>query len=172
METPPNNTRKWIITVAVAAGAALGAYGIAGAATSSTTSPSKATSSSTTRFQGNEDPTHEQGESAQREADEKAGRFGFGRHGFGGRGCDGHGNETVVTGATSAKIKAAALAAVPGSTVDKTEKRADGSYEAEITKADGSKLHLSLDKNFVVTSMSSRGRYGPPDGGADFNIGV
>jgi len=151
------HSRKWLVAGAIAAGAGLGAFGIAGAATSSSTSTPAATKPSTGKFQSNEDPTHEKGESAQREADENAGKFGFG---FG----RGHGAETTVTGATSDKIKAAALAAVPG-TVDKTEQRADGTYEAEITKADGSEVHVSLDKNFVVTATGRGGHHGPGDGG-------
>lgn len=154
MQTARTNTRRWVITTAIAVGVGLGAFGIAGAATSATTNGSTAPSSSSPKFQGNEDATHEKSEPAQREADEKAGKFGFG----------GHGNETAVTGATADKIKAAALAAVPG-TVDKTEQRADGSYEAEITKTDGSQVHVSLDKNFVVTSTDSGGHHGPGDGG-------
>jgi uncharacterized membrane protein YkoI len=154
MQSGNSNSRKWLITAAIAVGAALGAFGIAGAATSSTTSGSTATSPAAGKFQGNENSTHEKSESAQREADEKAGKFGFG----------GHGHETVVTGATAARIKSAALAAVPG-TVTKTEQRSDGSYEAEITKADGSEVHVSLDKNFVVTSTNAGGHFGPGDGG-------
>src|SRR5882724_358005 len=121
--------RKWLITTALAAGVAVGAYGIAGAATSTTTNGSTTpTTSASNRSEGNEDSAHEKSESAEREAAEKAGNFGAGHRG---------GPETVVTGAAAAKIKAAALAAVPG-TVDKTEQRADGSYESEMTKADGS----------------------------------
>jgi hypothetical protein len=161
MESARTNSRRWLITGAIAVGAALGAYGIAGAATASTTGGSTAPSSATSNFQGNENPAHEKSESAQREADEKSGKFGFA----------GHGNETTVTGATADKIKAAALAAVPG-TVNKTEQRADGSYEAEITKTDGSEVHVSLDKNFVVTSTSSGCQHGSPNAGTGASFGV
>jgi hypothetical protein len=165
MDSAPTNGRRWLITGAIAVGAALGAYGIAGAATTSTTRSSTAPSSSTSRFHSNEAPVHEKTESAQREADENSGRFGMG----------GPGNETTVTGATADRIKAAALAAVPG-TVTKTEQRADGTYEAEITKADGTSVHVSLDKSFVVTSTSSGCPHGAGDGrgnganGAGFGV--
>jgi hypothetical protein len=161
MDQASSKARKWLITGALAVGAAIGAAGIAGAVTSpSTTTPKPSTAS---RSQGNEDATHEKSESAQREADEKAGRVGHGGDGFG-RG--GHGTETVVTGATADKIKAAALAAVPG-TVNKTEQRSDGTYEAEITKADGSEVHVSLDKNFKVTSTGARGGHDRGDRGGE-----
>lgn len=142
------STRRFLVaaaSVGAVVGAAVGGFAIAGAATT----PSAATGvTTTTTFQGNENPTHESAESGQREADEKSGKAGFG-------GRDTHGNESPVTGATADKVKAAALSAVPG-TVTKTEQRADGTYEAEITKADGSEVHVSLDKSFTVTSTNSR----------------
>ncbi|MGN6330536.1 MAG: hypothetical protein ACTHOD_02660, partial [Motilibacteraceae bacterium] len=50
-----------------------------------------------------------------------------------------HGTETALTGDLAAKVKAAALAKVPGATVDRVETDADGAaYEAHLTKADGS----------------------------------
>jgi len=138
--------RWWLITAAAMGGAALGAAGIASAATTST-GPAVTKPAVSVGSQGNENTTHERGESAQRESDEKAGKFGFG---------GGHSPETEVTGATADKIRAAALAAVPG-TPTKTEQRADGTYEVEITKTDGSEVHVSLDKNFVVMSTDGHG---------------
>jgi uncharacterized membrane protein YkoI len=152
--------RKWLIAGAISIGAALGAYGIAGAATTATTTTSSA-SSSTRTLHSNEAPAHEKSESAQREADENSGKFGIGRPG----------NETPVAGSTAEKIKAAALAAVPG-TVTKTEQRADGTYEAEITKSDGSQVHVSLDKNFVVTSTNSGCQHGPGNAGTGASFGA
>lgn len=161
MATSRINLRTGLIAAALATGAAVGGFAIAGAATTPST-PSAATANSpTAKFHSNENATHEKGESAQREADENSGKISFGRHG----------NETVVTGTTADKIKTAALAAVPG-TLDKAEQRADGSYEAEITKADGSEVHVSLDKNFVVTDTNSGGWHGPHDGGADGSYGA
>src|SRR4051812_22969117 len=66
---------------------------------------------------------------------------GDGRHGdHGGPGRGGHGDETALTGDTAEKVKAAALAAVPGATVDRVETDSDGSpYEAHVTKSDGSR---------------------------------
>lgn len=149
---PETGTRfkKWLVTGAVAAGAAIGAAGISAAATT----PAAPVAASPTQpavsgSQGNENTAHEAGETAQREADEKAGKVGHG----------GHSPETAVTGANADKIKSAALAAVPG-TVNKTEQRADGTYEAEITKADGTEVHVSLGQDFAVTSTRTPGAQG------------
>ena len=53
-----------------------------------------------------------------------------------------------MTGAIADKIKAAALAAVPG-TVNKTEQRADGTYEAVDYKTGGAFLPGGLDAVFA-----------------------
>ena len=64
--------------------------------------------------------------------------------------------ETLLTGDTADKVKAAALAAVPGATVDRAENDAEGSpYEAHMTKADGSQVTVKVDNNFNVTSIES-----------------
>jgi hypothetical protein len=69
----------------------------------------------------------------------------------------GHGpNETLLTGTTAEKVKAAALAAVPGGTVIRVETDSDGSpYEAHVTKSDGRVVTVKVDKNFDVTSTES-----------------
>ena len=155
----PNRTRKWLVTAAIAGGVAIGATGIAGAVSSTTTPAAKSGAATAVPSQGNEDTTHEKGESAQREADDKAGKANFGGHGdHGGRGDHG-GAETVVTGADADKANAAALASVPGK-VSKTEKRADGTYEVEITKADGTEVHVMLDAAFKVTGQGGHGGNG------------
>ena len=79
------------VSVAMTASAMLVSAGLgyavfgpgSGSAQTSTTGGSGgsgATAQPPKSFQGNEDPTHEKGESAQREADEKAGRAHFGGH--------------------------------------------------------------------------------------------
>jgi hypothetical protein len=61
--------------------------------------------------------------------------------------------EELLTGDTAQKVKDAALAAVPGATVDRTETDAEGAtYEAHMTKSDGSHVTIKLDENFKVTS--------------------
>jgi uncharacterized membrane protein YkoI len=68
----------------------------------------------------------------------------------------GHGGagETALTGTTAAKVKAAALKAVPGGTVLRVETDSDGSpYEAHVRKADGSEVVVKVDKSFNVTDI-------------------
>ncbi len=62
--------------------------------------------------------------------------------------------ETVLTGDDATKATNAANAAVPGATIDRVETDADGAtYEAHMTKSDGSKVTVKMDANFNVTSV-------------------
>ena len=62
--------------------------------------------------------------------------------------------ETLLTGDTAEKVKAAALEAVPGGTVERVENDAEGAtYEAHMTKADGSHVTVKLDASFKVTGI-------------------
>jgi uncharacterized membrane protein YkoI len=73
-----------------------------------------------------------------------------------------HGHETALTGDLAAKVKAAALAKVPGATVDRVETDADGAaYEAHLTKADGSHVTVTFDKNLAVVQVQNGGPGGP-----------
>ena len=64
--------------------------------------------------------------------------------------------ETVLTGDTASKVSAAALAAVPGGTIQRVETDAEGSpYEAHMTKADGTEVTVKVDANFTVTSIET-----------------
>lgn len=64
--------------------------------------------------------------------------------------------EVVLTGDTADKVKAAALAAVPGGTVLRVENDAEGAtYEAHMTKSDGTRVTVKLDANFKVTSTEN-----------------
>jgi hypothetical protein len=65
--------------------------------------------------------------------------------------------ETLLTGDTAAKVKAAALAKVPGATVERVETDADhGSpYEAHLRKSDGTELEVLVDKSFAVTAVNT-----------------
>jgi uncharacterized membrane protein YkoI len=78
----------------------------------------------------------------------------------------GHRDEEVLTGDTAAKVRAAALAEVPGATVDRLEKDSDGAvYEAHLTKADGSRVTVKLDAKFAVTGVETGRPGGPGHGG-------
>jgi hypothetical protein len=67
----------------------------------------------------------------------------------------GPGQRRPLDDATAAKVKAAALEAVPGATVDKVghDRGSDG-YMAVLTKADGTtRVLVHEDKNFKVTKV-------------------
>ena len=67
-----------------------------------------------------------------------------------------HAAETALTGTTADKVKAAALAAVPGGTIIRVETDSDGSpYEAHVRKADGSEVVVKVDDNFKVTDIEA-----------------
>jgi hypothetical protein len=77
------------------------------------------------------------------------------------------GAEKVLTGTTADKVRAAALAKVPGATVDRLETDADGAtYEAHLTKADGTHVTVKLDKNFTVTGVETHQGGDRPQPGA------
>jgi hypothetical protein len=134
MKTPRKGVLAASVLGAIAAGGVFGATvltpAIGGAATSSTTAASSSTSqSSGTPAAATFDPTK------------------------GGHTANGI-TEALLTGDTAAKVKAAALAAVPGGTVQRVENDAEGSpYEAHMTKADGSRVTVKVDASFKVTSI-------------------
>ena len=75
--------------------------------------------------------------------------------------------EKAETGADLTTLKAAALKAVHGGTVYRVETDADGStYEAHMTKADGTHVTVKLDKNLTVTGVQAGMGSGGPGGGA------
>lgn len=70
--------------------------------------------------------------------------------------------EQLLTGDTAAKVRAAALAANPGATVQRLENDAEGAtYEAHILKSDGTPATVKLDASFNVTATETGG----PGGG-------
>jgi uncharacterized membrane protein YkoI len=77
-------------------------------------------------------------------------------HGPGGPG-HARGAEKTLTGDTAAKVKEAALGEVEGATVDRLETDADGNaaYEAHVTKADGTRATVYVDKSFNVVDVET-----------------
>ena len=74
-----------------------------------------------------------------------------------------------VTGETAEKVKAAALAAVPGATVNRVvEGCGDSAYAAFLTKTDGTRVVAKVNEAFAVTAVEDdlgrRGRHGGPGG--------
>jgi hypothetical protein len=67
-------------------------------------------------------------------------------------------DETPLTGDTLAKVTAAAQAKVPGGTLVRVETDADGhaAYEAHMTKSDGTRVTVYVDKSFDVVGVESR----------------
>ena len=62
--------------------------------------------------------------------------------------------ETVLTGDTATKVTAPAQAAVPGATIDRVENDAEGAtYEAHMTKSDGSRVTVKINADFSVASI-------------------
>lgn len=63
-------------------------------------------------------------------------------------------DEKLVTGSDRTTLKAAALKAVPGATIIRVETDSgDATYEAHMTKADGSLVTVKFDKSLAVTSV-------------------
>ncbi len=92
---------------------------------------------------------------------------GRGGRGHGGPGGEGH---EALTGTTAAKVKAAALAKVPGATVLRSEKggRDGAAYHALVRKSDGSEVVVLVNSSFTATSVQTRpagGRGGRGHGG-------
>ncbi len=67
------------------------------------------------------------------------------------------GAEKALTGDTAAKVKEAALGEIDGATVDRLETDAEGNaaYEAHVTKADGSRATVYVDKSFNVVGVET-----------------
>ena len=66
-------------------------------------------------------------------------------------------DETLLTGNTEAQVRKAALAKVSGGTIERVETDADGNaaYEAHMTKSDGSRVTVYVNKSFDVVSVES-----------------
>ena len=121
--------RKTVVTIAALGALALGGSAIAGAAQSSSTTKA---------------PTARQGTPPN-------GGPPTGPHRANGK------TEQALTGDVAAKVKAAALKKVPGGTVERVETDADhGSpYEAHVTKSDGTRFEVLVNKDFAVTAVNT-----------------
>jgi hypothetical protein len=126
--------RSKLVTGAVVGAAAIGGAAIASAASTPTTSSSPAASSSgTQQAPPQRDPS-------------KGGHTANGK------------TEKLLTGDVEAKVRAAALAKVPG-TVERVETNVDSSapYEAHIVKADGSEVEVQVDSDYTVAAVNAMG---------------
>ena len=134
MDSKVTGVPKALVALAVAVGVAAGSYGVASAATGS--SPSSSSS----------DPAAAAVAARPAPPDPQ--------NPWGGQRSD----ETLLTGDTAAKVKAAAKAKVPNGTIVRVETDADGhaKYEAHVQKADGSQATVYVNDNFEVVGVESR----------------
>jgi hypothetical protein len=137
---------KALAAVAAVGALALGGSALAGAASQSTTTQGSGTQGSTA-----------QGYGAQGQPPSGASAPDPSKGGHVGRNGQ---RETLLTGDTAANVKAAALAKVPGATVERVETDADhGSpYEAHLRKSDGTELEVLVNKDFAVTAVNTMQR--------------
>ena len=131
-----NTIAKGLMALAAVGALALGGSALAGAAGQSTTTTTQGSTTGQPPSGSAPDPS-------------KGGHVG--RNGQ---------REVLLTGDTAAKVKAAALAKVPGATVERVETDADhGSpYEAHLRKSDGTELEILVDKSFTVTAVNTMGQ--------------
>lgn len=126
-----SKTRTKLTAVAAVCAAGIGGGAAANAATSTTTSPASAAAAAPSQSAVS---AHQGG------------------HTHNGK------TETLLTGATAAKVRAAALARVPG-TVERVETNVDSSapYEAHITKSDGTEVEVQVNSDFSVAAVNTMG---------------
>lgn len=68
-----------------------------------------------------------------------------------------HPGEKLLTGATAATVRAAALARYPGATVLRVETDSDGVYEAHLVTMAGQRVTVEVGKTFAVTGTEDHG---------------
>ena len=93
-----------------------------------------------------------------------AGAPGYGAAGQGpGGGGQGRSDETVVTGSKADTLRAAALKAVPGGTVDRIETDAgDAAYEVHMTKSDGTRVTVKFSDSLALVRVEDGMGLGDP----------
>jgi uncharacterized membrane protein YkoI len=128
--------RSKLVTAAAIGAAALGGGAIANAATSGTQSSTSTTPTAA--------PGSDQGGSRHDPSQ--------GGHTVNGK------TETLLTGSVESKVRAAALAKVPG-TVERVETNVDSSapYEAHIRKSDGTEVEVQVNSDYSVTAVNTMG---------------
>jgi hypothetical protein len=127
---PP--TRSKLVTFAAVGAAALGGAALASAATSGTTSSTSPTPAAAPGG-AQHDPSR-------------------GGHSVNGK------TETLLSGDVASKVRAAALAKVPG-TVERVETNVDSRapYEAHIVKSDGTEVEVQVNRDYSVAAVNEMG---------------
>ena len=128
-------SRSKLVTLAAIGAAALGGATIANAASGGGSSSTSTTSSSPPAAYGA--PQHDPSQ---------------GGHTVNGK------TETLLSGGVASKVRAAALAKVPG-TVERVETNVDSSapYEAHIRKSDGTEVEVQVSKDYKVVAVNEMG---------------
>jgi hypothetical protein len=126
----PGRLLRLVATAAVAVGLGAGSYGIANAATGNSSS----SATTTTATPSTSPPSAAQPWGHQRS------------------------DETPLTGNALARVTAVAKAKVPGGTIVRVETDADGNatYEAHMTKSDGTPVTVYVDSSFNYVSTETR----------------
>jgi hypothetical protein len=139
-----SHARRWslerlVVIGAIAFGVAAGSYGIASAASGSGSSTASGSASYAALLAAGAPAANTQSWGVQRS------------------------DETLLTDGTASKVKAAALAKVPGGTIVRVETDADGNaaYEAHMVSSDGTPVTVYVNKQFEVVSVEN-GMPGPP----------
>ena len=134
------NGRSKLVTIAAVGAAALGGAAIANAASSGNTS--------STSTNGAPAPNSAQG--APRHDPSRGGHTVNGK------------TEKPLSGDVASKVRAAALAKVPG-TVERVETNVDPSapYEAHIVKSDDIEVEVQVNKDYTVAAVNSMGDHHP-----------
>jgi hypothetical protein len=132
--------RSKLITAAAVGAAAVSGAAIATAATSGTTS----TTTSAPAASASGAPGRQQHDPSK------------GGHTLNGK------TETLLTGDVESKVRAAALARVPG-TVERVETNVDSSapYEAHIVKSDGTEVEVQVNGDYTVNAVNTMGARHP-----------
>ena len=123
--TVPSPLRRSVAVLAIVVGVGAGSYGIANAASGSSSTTTTTTATPTAPPPASSTPWGHQ-----------------------------RSDETPLTGDALAKVTAIAKAKVPGGTIVRVETDADGNatYEAHMTKADGSPVTVYVDSSFNYVS--------------------
>jgi hypothetical protein len=134
-----SSIRSKLVTAAAVGAAAVGGAAVASAATSGTTNGSPSASSGASGpAVGQARPPHDPHQ---------------GGHTFNGK------TEKLLSGDVESKVRAAALAKVPG-TVERVETNVDSSapYEAHIVrKSDGAEVEVQVNSDFSVAAVNAMG---------------
>jgi hypothetical protein len=140
-----SSLRSKLVTAAAVGAAAIGGTAIASAATSGTSSSSPSTTTAQPPGSAGQPPGSSGRPAGPRDPSK-------GGHTVNGK------TETLLTGDTEAKVKAAALAKVPG-TVERVETNVDSSapYEAHIQKSDGTEVEVQVNSDYTVAAVNTMG---------------